>query len=109
MRAFGVNINVLGATTVTINWTGHYALNPSGPNYLVLSEDDTQIVASMTNYINTLGPGNSFIIATANAAILAIWGPAGTNDLTAFTTSVPTGDVTIVTGQTAIAGTVVTD
>lgn len=109
VRAYGVNINVLGAVTIPISWTAHYTLNPLGPNYATFSGNNTQILTSMTNYINTLGPGNSFVVATANAAILAIWGPAGTNDLTAFTTSLPTGDVAIATGQTAVANVVQTD
>ncbi len=107
-RAFGVFINVVGATPITVDWSGVIVLNPSGPNFALFSEDTSEIVASMSNYIATLGTGVSFVRADATAAILAIWGAAGTNDLTSFTTTVPTGDVTIGVNQNAIPGTVKT-
>lgn len=109
VRAFGVHIDVEGATAVTVNWTAHLALNPSGPNYTLFSSDVSQIIQSMTQYINTLDPGADFVVADANTAILALWGAAGTNDLTSFTTSVPAGDVTIAAGQKAVAGAVGTN
>ncbi len=106
VRAFGVNINVQGATAVVVDWTASVVLNPSGPHYSVFSSDTTLIVDSMTAYINALPIGTGFVRATANAAILAIWGPAGTNDITAFTTSIPSGDVAATTTQKMEAGTV---
>lgn len=105
-RACGVIIQVLPATAVTVNWTSSITLNPSGPNYATLSVNAQNILNSMTDYINALPIGTSFVRATANAAILAIWGAAGTNDLTAFTTSLPSGDVAATATQKMIAGTV---
>lgn len=108
IRAYGVNINVSGANTVTVNWSLAITLNPSGPNYPVLSEDTSEIIQTMTSYIATLGTGISFIRSIAETAILAVWGPAGSNDLTACTTTIPTGDITIGGTQKAIPGTILT-
>lgn len=93
IRAAGVSIEVLAAQAVEIDWTAQVTLNPSGPNYATLSEDLTAIETSMAGYINDLATGEDFIRADARTAILAIWGPSGTNDITEFTTSVPSGDV----------------
>jgi len=93
VRACGISIDVRAASSSVINWTGHITLNPSGPNYSTLSSDTTAIKTDMKNYINNLAVGSNFIVSVANAAILALWGPSGTNDITAFTTSVPSGDV----------------
>jgi hypothetical protein len=106
VRACGVFIGVEAATAVSVSWTGAITLNPSGPNYATFSSDPQRIVDSMSDYINGLPTGTSFVRATANAAILAIWGPTGTNDITAFTTSVPSGDVAASATQKLIAGTV---
>ena len=103
--AYGVYITVTGATPITVNWTAHMVLNPSGPNYATLVTNPTAILNSMTSYINTLAATTNFVIATANAAILAIWGAAGSNDITSFTTSVPSGDVAIGASQKAVPGT----
>jgi hypothetical protein len=106
VQAFGVNINVVGAVPVVINWTGHLVLNPAGPNYPTLSGNAAQIIQTMTQYIATLGTGVNFVLATARAAILAIWGPAGSNDLTDFSTIAPSGDVAIGGTQNAVPGTI---
>jgi hypothetical protein len=108
IRAFGVNINIQGATAITINWSALLTLNPSGPNFSLFSSDTTEITDSMASYVSNLGAGVSFVRATARTAILAIWGPGGTNDLTDFQTTVPSGDVTIASNQTAIPGTIET-
>ena len=83
IRAFGVNINVVAANTVSVNWSMHLVLNPSGPNYSVFSANTSEIIASMTQYIATLPTGTSFVRQTAEAALLAIYGPLGTNDIEA--------------------------
>lgn len=83
IRAFGVNITVVGASTVTVNWSMHLTLNPSGPNFTTLIGNTSTIVQAMTNYIATLGTGVSFVRQNAEAAILALFGPKGTNDLVA--------------------------
>lgn len=108
VRACGVFVNVVPATAVTVNWTAHLTLNPSGPNYSTFVNNPQNIINSMRDYVNNLPVGTSFVVATANAAILAIWGASGTNDLTAFTTSVPSGDVAATASQKMIAGTVQT-
>lgn len=105
VRACGVLIQVVSASAVSVAWTASYTLNPSGPNYSTLVNDSTMIRDSMKKYIQDLPVGTSFVRATANAAILAIWGVAGTNDLTAFSTSVPSGDVAATATQKMIAGT----
>lgn len=106
IKALGIYVNVAAASALTVNWTGHATLNPSGPNYSTFVNNPQAIINSMMNYINTLPTGTSFVVATANAAILAIYGPSGTNDLTAFSTSIPSGDVAFTGTQKAIAGTV---
>lgn len=108
LRAFGVFINYVGATAVPIDWTAAIALNPGGPNYSRLSADTTLLKNSMKSYMSNLGPGVSFVRATANAAMLALWGPAGSNDLTSFSTTIPTGDVTLTVNQVAVPGTIAT-
>ncbi len=108
IRAYGVHINVEAASPVTVDWSLQITLNPSGPNYITFSANTTEIVQSMSRYIGTLGTGVDFVRATAEAEILAIWGAAGTNDLTAVHTTVPTGDVAIGATENAIPGTIET-
>jgi hypothetical protein len=106
IRAFGVKIEIIGAEAVSQNWTATYTLNPSGPNFTELSSDPTLVTDSMAEYIRTtLSIGDDFVRADADAAILAIWGPAGTDDLTAFSTTTPVGDVTVAANQKLIPGT----
>jgi hypothetical protein len=105
VRAAGVQVNIFGATALTVNWTASMTLNPAGPNFSTLSEDTTLIKDSMESYINALAIGSDFVRADAEDAIMAIWGPSGTNDLTDFATSIPSGDVSIAASEKAIAGT----
>jgi len=105
IRAAGVSIEVIAATAVEIDWTASVSLNVSGPNYAELSEDLTAIETSMASYINDLDTGDDFIRADARTAILAIWGPSGTNDITTFTNSVPSGDVTTAASEKLVPGT----
>ncbi len=102
IQAAGVSILVQAATAQEVNWTVSYVLNPSGPNYSVLSNDSSMIVTAMTNYLRNLAVGTDFVRATAMAAVLAIWGPAGSNDLVSMTTSVPSGDVAADTASTKL-------
>lgn len=60
----------------------------------------------MAQYISNLEVGDDFIRTTARAAIMAIWGPSGTNDITDFITSVPSGDVSTSSTQKLVPGTV---
>jgi hypothetical protein len=105
VRACGVRIDVLGATPVTLNWTATIALNPSGPNYAELSTDTSMLETSMSQYIQDLEIGDDFVRALANQAMLAIWGPSGTDDLTNFVTVSPSGDVTTAENERLIPGT----
>jgi len=105
VRAAGVKVQVLGATAIDLNWTVSITLNPSGPNFATLSDDATQIEDSMRAYIANLSNGTDFVRSTAEAAILAIWGPAGTDDITAISTSVPVGSVDVDVNEKLVPGT----
>lgn len=98
-RAAGVVVGVVAAEAIEIDWTASISLNPAGPSYATLSVDPQPIIDSMTNYLATLEVGEDFIRADAEQAILDLWGPTGTNDLTAIATSVPVGSVTVTDTQ----------
>ena len=108
VRAAGVRVEVQAAIALQLNWTANITLNISGPNYAELASDPQKIIDTMVDYLQNLPVGTGFVRTTANAAMLAIWGPAGTNDLTAggFTTPVPSGDVPVAANEKIIAGTV---
>jgi hypothetical protein len=108
LRAAGVLINVVGATALAVNWTASLTLNPAGPNFTTFENDTTQIVESMQNYIRGLPIGTGFNRSLAAEAIMSIWGPTGTNDLTAFQNIIPTGDISASAVQKLIPGTVST-
>jgi hypothetical protein len=93
LRAAGVKIDIAAATAKPMDWIASLVLNPSGPNFSVLENDASQIIDSMRQYINSLPIGTRFNRVNARKAILAIWGPLGTNDLTDFTNLDPVGDV----------------
>lgn len=105
VRAAGIRIDILAAIGLSFNWTAAITLNPAGPNYAELSTDTTKIRDAMKQYINQLAIGQDFDKSDADAAILAIFGSGGTNDLTAFTTTVPSGDVSVDPDKKLIAGT----
>lgn len=105
VRAFGVYIKVAAASALAINWTAAITLNVSGPNYAEFSSDTTKLTDAMQAYITELAIGSDFIVADAEAAIMALYGPSGTNDLTAFNTSVPSGDVATAANEKLIPGT----
>lgn len=106
-KACGVKIDVKGAVPVSINWTASITLNPLGPNYTELQSDTTKIIDSMKEYINKeLAIGESFSKINANAYIMSIWGSSGTGDLSNFSSSVPSGDVTVLANQKLISGTI---
>jgi hypothetical protein len=107
VKAAGVRIEVLGAVPVSIGWTASLTLNVSGPNFAELSVDLSKIIETMTDYINTeLEIGDDFVKASANAYVMSIWGPAGTNDITSFSSSIPSGNVSVAANQKAVAGTI---
>ena len=93
IRATGVKIDTIGATPLLVDWTASIVLNPSGPNFAALSVAPTLITDAMSQFIKDLPIGTGFIRSAANAAILAIFGPSGTDDLTSFVTSIPSGDI----------------
>lgn len=106
-KAAGVRIIVKGAVPVSFNWTGSLTLNAGGPNFTELSSDLSKIIDTMTDYVNkSLAIGQGFNKANANAYILSIWGPSGTNDITSFSTSIPSGNVSINANEKLIANTV---
>lgn len=105
VRACGVKVNVIAATALNVNWTISLSLNPGGPNFTLLSSDTTLIEESMAQYIRDLPVGTSFDRGLAKLAIMAIWGPSGTNDLTDLTNIVPTGNITATATQKLVPGT----
>ena len=106
VRAFGVYVKVKGATAIAMDWEATIVLNISGPNYAEFSSNPQDIIDAMTLYLNTLDIGDDFIIATAEAEIMAIYGPAGTDDLVSFTTVTPVGDVATDANEKIVAGTI---
>lgn len=104
VRAAGVNVEVVGATPINLDWTGQLNLNPLGPNYSILQADLKLIKDDMNTYISNLPIGSFFIRAVANAYILSKYGPTGTNDITSFYTLSPTADVSATEIQKFIPG-----
>ncbi len=105
VRAAGVLVNVVGATALLVDWTISLTLNPGGPNFALLSIDTTLVEDSMAQYIRDLPVGTGFDRGLAQLAIMAIWGPAGTNDLTGITYVVPTGNIAATATQKLIPDT----
>jgi hypothetical protein len=60
----------------------------------------------MEQYLRDLPVGTGFDKGLAKLAIMAIWGPSGTNDLTDFITSVPVGNISAAATDKVIPGTV---
>jgi uncharacterized phage protein gp47/JayE len=106
VRAAGVRVQVISAVAVSINWTAAITLNPAGPNYSTLSSDTTMIVDEMTKYVQDLAIGSDFDRGLARLYIMAKYGPSGTNDLTDFNTSIPSGTISISENEKAIPGTI---
>lgn len=108
-RAAGVRVPVLGASALPLNWFATVVLNPSGPNYAALSLSTQMIRESMANYIRSLPIGTGFSRDLARTAMLAIYGPSGSQDITSFQTTVPAGDVAASGTQKLIPGTIGTN
>jgi phage-related baseplate assembly protein len=106
VRACGVRVFIESATPLAMNWDASIALNPGGPNFPELSVDPQAIEDTMAQYIRDLAIGQDFIVADAEAAILAIWGPGGTNDITLFQTNVPSADLDVTVTDKLIPGTI---
>jgi hypothetical protein len=106
VRACGVKVNVISASALSIDWTITITLNPSGPNFALFSVDTSILEAWMAQYIRDLPIGTGFDKGLAKLALMAVWGPAGTDDLTDITTSVPTGNIAATATQKLIPGTI---
>ena len=106
VRAGGVRIDVIGATAIALNWLGQLSLDSGGPNFALFQTDPSLIVDSMTKYIQDLPIGATFDRILARAYILALWGPAGSGDLTDFQTINPAGNVDTADDEKLIPGTV---
>ena len=104
-RAAGVRVEVVAAVALSQNWTATITLNPSGPNFATLQTDTTMLTDDMRKYIQDLAIGTDFIRADAEAYIMALWGPSGTDDLVDFSTTVPSGDVSVAANQKLIPNT----
>jgi autotransporter-associated beta strand protein len=107
VKAAGVRIEVLGAVAVALNWTASITLNSGGPNYSELQSDTTKIVDTMKDYVDkVLTIGQDFSKANAASYVMSIWGPMGTNDLVSFSSSVPSGNVSVNANEKLISGVV---
>lgn len=106
LEATGVEIEVVAAEAFALDWSAEYTLEPTGPNYATLQNDSALIIYDMEKYVNELPVGTDFDRSDAEAYILAKWGPSGSNDLTAFSTTVPTGDVSVDANEKVVAGTI---
>jgi len=108
VKGCGVMVEVFAAVAVTQDWTAAITLNPGGPNYSSLSVDTAPIITSMTEYLQNLDIGDDFVRTIARAAIMDIWGPDGSNDLTDFQTVTPTGDVSTEDNERLVPGVIST-
>jgi hypothetical protein len=105
VRAAGVRVDVEGAVALPVTWSASISLNPAGPNFLTLQTDTTLLIDAMRGYIQALPIGSIFNRALARKFMLDTFGPAGTNDLMTWTTSVPTGDIIAASNEKLIPGT----
>lgn len=106
VRACGVQKIVLAATALSVDWKTTVTLDAGGPNFVEFSSDTTRIEQTMEQYIRDLPIGTGFDRGLARLAILAIWGPSGTGDLTEFLTNEPTGNIAAAATEKLIPGTV---
>jgi len=106
IRACGVKVETISAVALSINWSASIVLNPSGPSFTEFASDPQRIIDSMAQYLRDRPIGTGFDKGLAKLAIMAIWGPSGTNDLTDFNTSVPVGNVSATATDKIIPGTV---
>lgn len=106
VRAAGVRVEAIAAIALAQNWLASITLNPSGPNFATLQTDTTLIQNEMTKYMQDLAIGSGFNRAAAKNYIMGLFGPAGTNDLTNFSTATPSGDVTVAANQKIIPNTI---
>jgi hypothetical protein len=104
-RAAGVRVEAVAAVALSQNWTAAITLNPSGPNFATLQTDTTMLTDDMRKYLQDLAIGADFVRADADAYMMALWGPSGTDDLTDFSTTSPTGDVSVNANQKLIPNT----
>lgn len=106
VRACGVFIEVLGAVAVSFDWNASLTLDSGGPNFAALQADPQPIIDTMISYIQDLDIGTGFNRNLAKAAVMAVWGPAGSGDLTNFVTNTPSGDVDVDENEKLIPGTI---
>jgi hypothetical protein len=105
VRAAGVNVEVLAAVAVELDWTAEITLNPAGPNYATFVSNAQAILDTMELYLQGLSIGTDFDKSTADAYIISLWGGSGTGDLTDFTTTIPVGNVSADANEKIIPGT----
>jgi len=94
-RAAGVRVDIIAAIALLQNWSAEITLNPAGPNFATLQTDTTMLTDDMRKYMQDLPIGADFVRSDAEAYMLAKWGAAGSDDLTDFSTTAPTGDVSV--------------
>lgn len=108
-KAAGANITIVAASASSLNWLAEITLNPGGPNYAELSSNTEKIENTMREYIEDLAIGADFDRTAAEIYVLGVWGSDGTNDLSAFETLTPTGDVATADNIKLIPGTISID
>ena len=89
VRACGVRITVLGATTSDVNFTAAIVLSATGPKRSELATNPEPIVETMRDFINKIPIGEGFSRSDASAFVIAVWGEQGTGDLAQFTVTEP--------------------
>lgn len=95
-KAAGVKVEVIAATTSSVNVTGVLSISPFG--YLS-SDVIAQVEAAIGEYIGLLGVGDDVLVSEIIAAAMGIDG------VTNFIPSAPTSDVAIVATAKAMPGT----
>jgi hypothetical protein len=108
VRADGVKVTVIGAAALVQNVVMALVLNANGPNYATLVNNAQGVIDTMTAYIQNLPIGAPFSRLSAVTAVMNVWGPNGSNDLTGLLIQSPTGDVAVNANQTLVPGSITT-
>lgn len=96
-RSAGVNVVAFAPAVVDQNFTLTITTTNDNVNTTTLQND---VIAAITNYVNTLGVGDTIIFAEVIASVMSVFGVANV----AF--SEPTGDVTIPASEVGRTGTI---
>ncbi len=108
IRALGVRVEVIAAVALEQDISLNLTLDSGGDHYAALSVDAQPILDDAIVFIQQLAIGSDLVRADLVSYLLALWGPAGSGDLTTLTVAVPTGDVSVEPNEKMIPDTVVT-